>query len=149
MTLPDRTDSLRDRIAAACQAADQRLAVKDEMPIGVYYAALADAVIAELGESDNPQPLNRTDSLRDRIAGLQRFHIPVDYAGYIECSCGTECKPDHGGIDVAEQMWGEHVADAVIAELDMGSPCITTGCRMRQIARRHAEANSRLEIDDD
>ena len=57
--------------------------------------------------------------LRDRIAGLQRFHIPVDYAGYIECSCGTECKPDHGGIDVAEQMWGEHVADAVIAELGL------------------------------
>lgn len=58
-----------------------------------------------------------SDSLRDRIAGLARFHIPVDYAGYIECSCGTECKPDHGGIDVAEQMWGDHLADAVIAEL--------------------------------
>jgi len=24
---------------------------------------------------------------------------------------------DHGGIDVAEQMWGDHLADAVIAEL--------------------------------
>jgi len=43
------TDCLRDRIAAACQAADQRLAVEDEMPTDVYYSALADAVIADLG----------------------------------------------------------------------------------------------------
>jgi hypothetical protein len=60
-----------------------------------------------------------SDSLRTRIAGLQQMHIPIDYAGYIECSCGVECKPDHGGIDVAEQMWGEHVADAVIAALGL------------------------------
>lgn len=64
-----------------------------------------------------------TDDLRTRIADLARFHIPVDYAGYIECSCGTECKPDHGGgMDVAEQMWGEHVADAVIAALNLNTP---------------------------
>ena len=55
-----------------------------------------------------------TDQLRDRIAAVQHFHIPVDYAGYIECSCGVECKPKHGGIDVAEQLWDDHVADAVI-----------------------------------
>lgn len=30
-------------------------------------------------------------------------------------------------------------ADAVIRELDMGIPCATDGCRMRQIARRSAE----------
>lgn len=26
---------------------------------------------------------------------------------------------DHGGIDVAEQMWADHVADAVIEALDL------------------------------
>jgi hypothetical protein len=30
----------------------------------------------------------------------------------------------------------EAMADAVIRELDMGIPCATDGCRMRQIARR-------------
>jgi hypothetical protein len=29
--------------------------------------------------------------------------------------------------------------DAIIKELDMGIPCATTGCRMRQIARRHSD----------
>ena len=41
--------NLRDRIAAALQSADRRLALEDEMPIGLYYAHLADAVIRELG----------------------------------------------------------------------------------------------------
>lgn len=36
------------------------------------------------------------------------------------------------------------MADAVIRELEMAIPCTTNGCRMRQIARRHAE-----EEDDD
>lgn len=58
-----------------------------------------------------------TDSLRDRIAAVQLSHIPIDYAGGIECACGTECQPQHGGIDVAEQMWADHVADALIAEI--------------------------------
>ena len=58
-------------------------------------------------------------SLRDRIAAVHESHVPMDYAGYIECGCGTECRPAHGGIDVAEQLWAAHVADAVIAELGL------------------------------
>lgn len=74
--------------------------------------------------------------LRTRIAELQRAHMPIDYAGGIDCTCGDNFHPDHGGIDVAEPLWAAHVADAVIRELDLGIPCATTGCRMRQIARR-------------
>jgi len=66
------------------------------------------------------------DDLRTRISDVQLTHIPVDYAGYIDCSCGVECKPEHGGIDVAEQMWGEHVADAVIRELARQNSPATT-----------------------
>jgi hypothetical protein len=40
------------------------------------------------------------------------------------------------------------LADAVIAELDMGNPCATTGCRMRYIARRAHELNKKLAADD-
>lgn len=58
-------------------------------------------------------------------------------------------------IAKADQDWcsdnplHEDMADAVIRELDLGIPCVTTGCRMRQIARRHSEASSRLEQPDD
>jgi hypothetical protein len=38
------------------------------------------------------------------------------------------------------------LADAVIEALDLANPCATTGCQMRQIARRHAEASSELEM---
>lgn len=38
--------------------------------------------------------------------------------------------------------------DAIVKELDLGIPCATTGCRMRQIARRHAEASSKLSEDE-
>ena len=41
-------DNLRDRIANVLQSADRRLALVDEMPIGLYYASVADAVIREL-----------------------------------------------------------------------------------------------------
>ena len=58
-----------------------------------------------------------SDNLRTRIIEVQLSHIPIDYAGGIECACGTECQPQHGGIDVAEQMWADHVADAVIEAL--------------------------------
>jgi len=57
--------------------------------------------------------------LRTRIAGLARFHIPFDYAGGLDCGCGMDFKPDRGGIDVADQMWAEHVADKVIEELGL------------------------------
>ena len=42
------TNTLRSRIAAALQYADRRMALEDEMPVGAYYASLADAVIREL-----------------------------------------------------------------------------------------------------
>lgn len=57
------------------------------------------------------------DDLRTRIAELQRAHMPIDYAGGIDCTCGDNFHPDHGGIDVAEPLWAAHVADAVIAAL--------------------------------
>jgi hypothetical protein len=50
-----------------------------------------------------------------------------------------------GGIHPEDVL---RLADAVIAELDLGIPCATDGCRMRQIARRHAESSSRLSVDE-
>ena len=35
-----------------------------------------------------------------------------------------------------KRLYDLHLADAVIAALDLGIPCATTGCRMRQLARR-------------
>lgn len=37
-----------------------------------------------------------------------------------------------------------NAADKVIRELDLGIPCAATGCRMRQIARRHADKSEGL-----
>lgn len=44
---------------------------------------------------------------------------------------------------VVQQIWLDD-ADLVIRELDMGIPCATNGCRIRQIARRHANASGGL-----
>ena len=41
--------------------------------------------------------------------------------------------------------WSMSLAVAALTELDLGIPCAATGCRMRQIARRHADASSRLK----
>jgi hypothetical protein len=70
--------------------------------------------------------------LRTRIAALlyTRFTHALGYA-------------DAPWDSVDHEPWLED-ADAVIAELDMGNPCATTGCRMRYIARRHAEMSSKL-----
>jgi hypothetical protein len=35
-------------------------------------------------------------------------------------------------------------ADAVIAELDLGIPCAANGCKVRRIAKYHAEKSSQL-----
>lgn len=51
--------------------------------------------------------------------------------------------PWHGSDRQRQQV--DDLADVVIEALDMGIPCAATGCRMRQIARRHAEASSGLE----
>ncbi len=37
-------------------------------------------------------------------------------------------------------------ADAVIEALDLANPCAATGCRMRQIARRHADMAGKGEL---
>ena len=41
------------------------------------------------------------------------------------------------------------VADAVISELDLGIPCAANGCKVRRIARYHAEKSSQLSRDAD
>jgi hypothetical protein len=43
------------------------------------------------------------------------------------------------GDDATDEQTWLACADAVIAELDMGIPCVSTGCRMRQIARGGAD----------
>ena len=85
---------------------------------------------------------DRIDSLRDRIAAVQRIHFPS--LDGLSCDC---LAPLPGG-DLDGEPFRLHLADVVIRELDMGSPCITTGCRMRQIARRHAKLSSQLTDDD-
>lgn len=47
-------------------------------------------------------------------------------------------KPSEYADDLPIPDWAYAIADAVIAELDLGIPCASTGCRMRQIARRGA-----------
>ena len=41
------------------------------------------------------------------------------------------------------------VADAVIAELNIASPCATRGCLLRLTALRHAQSSSALEANDE
>lgn len=48
-----------------------------------------------------------------------------------------------------EQKFYYQQADAVIAELDLGIPCAANGCRVRRIARYHAEKSSQLSEADD
>lgn len=50
--------------------------------------------------------------------------------------------------NLSPRLWADadDIADVVIRALDLANPCAATGCRMRQIARRHAEASSKLEI---
>jgi hypothetical protein len=64
-----------------------------------------------------------SDSLRDRIAA-----VLLPSANYCQQSMTRPCD------DCME--YARKKADAVIRELDMGIPCATDGCRMRQIARR-------------
>jgi len=41
------------------------------------------------------------------------------------------------------------MADAVIAELNIASPCVTRGCLLRLTALRHAQSSSALEANDE
>ena len=43
------------------------------------------------------------------------------------------------------QVWADRLADAVIAELNIASPCVTRGCLLRLTALRHAQSSSALE----
>ena len=60
-----------------------------------------------------------TDSLRDRIAAVQKAHI----FGLVECSCGYQIDSIHPSSPDwktdAECDWADHVADAVIKALGM------------------------------
>ena len=66
------------------------------------------------------------DNLRDRIAAV--------LYGNLRRQQGID-RPDRflDWIDTSE------LADAVIEALELGIPCASDGCRMRQIARRSAE----------
>lgn len=66
-----------------------------------------------------------SDNLRDRIAAaIANTSAEIANENYGVLPDPLDCRP---------------LADAVIRELDLGIPCATTGCRMRQIARRGAE----------
>jgi hypothetical protein len=56
-----------------------------------------------------------SDDLRARIAAVQLHHYPVECAGYVRCGCGANFVPWSG----AKAAWGNHLADAVIAELGL------------------------------
>ena len=61
-----------------------------------------------------------SDSLRDRIAAVQSKHHHWDFAGALTCACGEDFGLDgDAGWESAVQEWAKHVADAVIAELDL------------------------------
>jgi hypothetical protein len=84
-----------------------------------------------------------SDDLRTRIFTTLWNHDSYYYVDddIVACSfCGEQF--DENGKQA-------HLADVLVAELDMGIPCATTGCRMRQIARRHAEGGSGLERPDE
>lgn len=79
-----------------------------------------------------------TNSLRTRIAAVDEQHsqlIATLMDGW-KCSCGVKFAKALQMVVMRE--WRLHKADAVIESLDLGIPCATTGCRMRQIARRGA-----------
>lgn len=81
------------------------------------------------------------DDIRTRIAAVLRLHQwratvrTSDNDPVLDCCCGIAFG---GALDCqrgAFDSYREHVADAVIRELNLAIPCATTGCRMRQITR--------------
>lgn len=73
-----------------------------------------------------------SDGLRDRIAAA---------------ACGATSAgklfPWETLSEAQRNSW-RAVADAVIAEIDLGIPCAANGCRVRQIARKQADIHDRL-----
>lgn len=79
------------------------------------------------------QPDTNPHTLRDRLAAaIQQAHSELHFS--LADTWDDKCL---------------RLADAVIAELDMGIPCATDGCRMRHITRRSAEKLGLTEVDDD
>jgi hypothetical protein len=86
-------------------------------------------------------------SLRDRIAAALDKALPESATdvGFYQRLGVTPL------VDIeAYDLNLESLADAVIAELDLGIPCAANGCKVRRIARYHAEKSSQLspEADD-
>ena len=71
-----------------------------------------------------------TDPLHDKIAATLKSRWPA---------------PWFGGAGQNKQI--ADLTNALIDALDLGIPCAATGCRMRQIARRHTQASSKLTGD--
>lgn len=66
------------------------------------------------------------DNLRDRIAAVIYAHDCWDYAGGLECRCGSQFsfdENDPNGDAIAP--WSEHVTDAVIRELSLRQEWLT------------------------
>lgn len=63
------------------------------------------------------------DGLHGRIAAVIYAHDCWDYAGGLECRCGSQFSFDENDPSGdAITPWSEHVADAVIAELNPDPP---------------------------
>jgi len=70
---------------------------------------------------------NKPNAMRDRIAATLKARWPA---------------PWFGGEGQNKQI--QDLTDALLVELDLGIPCHQTGCRMRQIARRHTQGSGEL-----
>lgn len=72
------------------------------------------------------------DSLRTRIAAVAEAHEPCGLPGGIDCNCGQGFRPDSGSwverAVEARQLWSQHLADAVIRELEPELNRHNTGC---------------------
>ena len=85
-----------------------------------------------------------TDNLRDRIADVlvQALRSQADLGGFLNeyDPCDDDGNPCGGTLLRIDAVVDQHIlADAVIEALELGIPCASDGCRMRQIARRSAE----------
>ena len=81
------------------------------------------------GMSDNP-PMS---DIRTRIAAVADAHTAMGYDSDYGPNDAWVC--NCGWTWTAGGTHGEHLADAVIAELDMTARC-ASGCRLQQIAKR-------------
>jgi hypothetical protein len=79
-----------------------------------------------------------SDSLRDRIATVIYAHDCWDYAGGLECRCGSQFTFDDSDVNGdAIKPWADHVADAVIAELGLEEESLAGGYCTRHVTQWH------------